>query len=67
VSPTETRTSETTPASLAGTSMVALSDSRVTTGSSTVSWSPGATWTSITGTSEKSPMSGRRISMLGSL
>ena len=51
VSPTLTRTSWTFPAAVAGTSMVALSDSRVTRGSSSATTSPGATCTSITGTS----------------
>src|SRR5688572_27646182 len=61
-SPTPTRSSETVPAVGAGTSMVALSDSSVTSGSSTATVSPGLTWTSITGTSLKSPMSGTGIS-----
>jgi hypothetical protein len=43
-------------------SMVALSDSRVTIGSSTATTSPGATCTSMTGTLLKSPMSGTLIS-----
>ena len=51
VSPTFTRTSCTGPDAVAGTSMVALSDSRVTSGSSSATTSPGATCTSITGTS----------------
>ena len=38
--------------------MVALSDSRVSSGSSAEMVSPGATWTSITGTFSYSPMSG---------
>src|SRR5664279_2499521 len=44
-------------------SIVALSDSRVSSGSSTATVSPGPTCTSITGMSWKSPMSGIRISM----
>jgi hypothetical protein len=51
VSPTLTRTSCTFPDAVAGTSMVALSDSRVTRGSSSATTSPAATCTSITGTS----------------
>ena len=51
VSPTLTRTSWTLPAAVAGTSMVALSDSRVTRGSSSATTSPVVTCTSITGTS----------------
>src|SRR5215218_9200159 len=51
VSPTSTRTSWTCPEAVDGTSMVALSDSRVTSGSSTATTSPGDTCTSITGTS----------------
>ena len=51
VSPTLTLTSWTFPAAVAGTSMVALSDSRVTRGSSSATTSPVATCTSITGTS----------------
>ena len=57
-SPSVTRSSETVPANGAGTSIVALSDSRVTSGSSALTAAPGATWISITGTSVKSPMSG---------
>jgi hypothetical protein len=57
------RTSATVPACGDGTSIVALSDSSVTSGSSTATTLPGETWTSITGTSSKSPMSGMRISM----
>src|SRR5829696_7056108 len=51
VSPTLTLTSCTFPAAVAGTSMVALSDSSVTRGSSSATTSPGDTCTSITGTS----------------
>src|SRR5688572_10630715 len=61
-SPTPTRSSETVPAVGAGTPMVALSDSRVTNGSSTATTSPELTWISITCTSLKSPMSGTGIS-----
>ena len=50
-SPTLTRTSATVPADGAGTSMVALSDSRVTSGSSALTRSPALTCTSMTGTS----------------
>ena len=45
-----------------GTSIVALSDSSVTSASSAFTVSPGLTKTSITGTSLKSPMSGTRTS-----
>ena len=55
---TVTRTSLTVPASGEGTSIVALSDSSVTSGCSTSTSSPGETWISMTGTSSKSPMSG---------
>ena len=48
----------------AGTSMVALSDSRVISGSSTLTLAPGATCTSMIGMSLKSPMSGTRISIV---
>ena len=51
------------PATGDGTSMVALSDSSVTSGSSAATTLPGLTCTSITGTSAKSPMSGMRISI----
>src|SRR6478736_6417419 len=57
-SPTLTRTSATEPAAGAGMSMVALSDSRVTSGSSALTWSPALTCTSMIGTAPKSPMSG---------
>jgi hypothetical protein len=53
----------TTPANGAGTSIVALSDSSVTSGSSSLTASPGATSTSMIGTSEKSPMSGTSTSL----
>ena len=55
---TLTRISWTLPANGDGTSMVALSDSSVTSGVSTPTSCPGSTRISITGTSEKSPMSG---------
>ncbi len=58
LSPTLTFTSRTVPAAGAGTSMVALSDSSVTRGSSAFTTAPGWTKTSMTGTSLKSPMSG---------
>ena len=57
-SPTLTSTSPTVPADGAGTSNVALSDSRVSNGSSALTLSPGATCTSMIGTALKSPMSG---------
>ena len=58
LSPTDTLRSCTTPANGDGTSIVALSDSSVTSGSSSATVSPAETSTSITGTSSKSPMSG---------
>ena len=58
VSPTATRTAMIVPASGAGMSMVALSDSSVISGSSAATVSPGAMCTSMTGTSAKSPISG---------
>src|SRR5208283_2514965 len=58
LSPILTLSSLTTPAAGAGTSMVALSDSSVTSESSAFTVSPGLTKTSMTGTSLKSPMSG---------
>ena len=51
LSPTLIFTSFTTPASGAGTSIVALSDSSVTSESSALTVSPGFTRTSMTGTS----------------
>src|SRR5215211_7092417 len=62
-SPTDTARRWTTPSAGEGTSMVALSDSRVMSGSSGATVSPAATWTSITGTPLKSPMSGTLTSM----
>ena len=50
-SPTETRTPSMTPPTGDGTSIVALSDSSVTSASSGLTMSPGFTNTSITGTS----------------
>ena len=64
LSPTLTLTAAIFPAAGDGTSIVALSDSSVTSGSSTLTTSPGLTWTSMTGTSLKSPMSGTLISIV---
>ena len=64
VSPTFTLTASTVPAAGAGTSMVALSDSSVISGSSAATVSPGLTWTSMTGTASKSPISGTLTSIL---
>ncbi len=58
LSPCLILSSFTTPADGAGTSIVALSDSSVTSGSSAFTVSPGLTKTSMIGTSLKSPMSG---------
>src|SRR5215831_6032108 len=58
LSPTLARSSFTVPALGAGTSIVALSDSSVTSGSSGLTASPALTSTSMIGTSLKSPMSG---------
>jgi hypothetical protein len=63
-SPTLTCTPRTVPAAGDGTSIVALSDSRVSSGSSALAIAPSWTWTSITGTSLKSPMSGTLTSMV---
>src|SRR5437763_13345381 len=52
----------TTPTAVEGTSMVALSDSSVTSGESMTTASPGFTSTSMTATSLKLPMSGTRTS-----
>ena len=57
-SPTLTRSCLDRARDGAGTSIVALSDSSVTSGSSAATSSPTATRISITGTSVKSPMSG---------
>src|SRR4051812_38524300 len=62
VSPTDTLSSPTVPAAGDGTSIVALSDSSVMSGSSSATVSPGDTMTSMIGTSAKSPMSGTRTS-----
>src|ERR1700674_1367713 len=62
--PSLTFTSLITPAEGEGTSMVAFSDSSVTSESSAFTVSPGLTRTSITGTSLKSPMSGTFTSIL---
>src|ERR1700687_3541108 len=64
LSPGLTFTSLITPAEGEGTSMVAFSDSSVTSESSAFTVSPGLTRTSITGTSLKSPMSGTLTSIL---
>src|SRR5205085_11581782 len=58
LSPIFSLSSFTTPAAGDGTSSVALSDSRVTSGSSGCTVSPGFTNTSTTGTFLKSPISG---------
>src|SRR5207249_11003882 len=63
LSPSLTFISFTTPAEGDGTSMVALSDSSVTSGSSAFTVSPGFTKTSMIGTSLKSPMSGTLTSI----
>ncbi len=47
--------------------MVALSDSRVTSGSSLWTTLPGATWISMTGTSAKSPRSGTPTSVTAAM
>src|SRR2546429_6827883 len=52
----------TTPTAVEGTSLVALSDSSVTSGESMTTASPGFTSTSMTATSLKLPMSGTRTS-----
>src|SRR5438105_2498087 len=64
LSPSLTFTSLITPADGEGTSMVAFSDSSVTSESSAFTVSPALTRTSITGTSLKSPMSGTLTSIL---
>ena len=58
LSPTLTRIFSTVPEDGAGTSMVALSDSSVSSGSSALIASPSLTRISMIGTSLKSPMSG---------
>src|SRR5574343_1297208 len=62
--PSWTRTSLTTPSTVEGTSIVALSDSSVAMASSILMLSPTFTYNSMTGTSEKSPMSGTLTSMI---
>jgi pyruvate/2-oxoglutarate dehydrogenase complex dihydrolipoamide acyltransferase (E2) component len=64
LSPSLTLSSRTVPAAGEGTSIVALSDSSVTSGSSALTTSPGLTRTSMTGTSLKSPMSGTLTSIV---
>jgi hypothetical protein len=59
-----TFTSATVPPAGAGMSMVALSDSSVSSGSSALIVAPAWTWTSMTGTSLKSPMSGTFTSIV---
>ncbi len=58
LSPSLTTTVLTIPAAGEGTSIEALSDSSVISGSSAFTRSPGFTWISMIGTSVKSPMSG---------
>src|SRR5262249_1794942 len=57
----------TVPSAGAGTSIVALSDSNVTSGSSRLTLSPGLTITSMIGTSTKSPMSGTLTSVIAAM
>src|SRR5215470_13833476 len=64
LSPTFAFTSLTVPAAGDGMSIVALSDSSVTSGSSGLTLSPGLTSTSMIGTSSKSPMSGTSTSWI---
>src|SRR5918994_6266563 len=63
-SPTLTVTSATMPAAGEGTSIDALSDSSVISGSSALMVAPGSTWTSMISTSLKSPMSGTLTSIV---
>ena len=65
LSPTLILTSFTTPAPGDGISIVALSDSSVTSDCSFVTASPGLTRISMTSTFLKSPMSGTFTSVLG--
>src|SRR5271166_4211230 len=58
LSPTLTSTFSTVPPEGAGTSIVALSDSSDTSGSSALTGSPSFTWISTIGTFLKSPISG---------
>ena len=67
LSPTPTLMSLMVPAKGAGTSMVALSDSRVISESSFSTVSPALTRTSMTSTSSKSPMSGTLISLVSAM
>ena len=64
LSPTLTLSAATFPAAGDGTSIVALSDSSVTSESSALTESPALTSTSITGMSLKSPMSGTLTSIV---
>ena len=64
LSPTLTFNSLTVPSTGDGTSIVALSDSSVTSDASFATGSPGFTSTSMTGTSLKSPMSGTLTSIV---
>ena len=64
LSPSFSFISFTTPAAGDGTSIVALSDSSVTSESSAFTVSPGFTKTSMTGMSLKSPMSGTLTSIV---
>ena len=61
--PNWTKTSFTTPSTVQGTSIVALSDSSVAIASSTLMLSPTLTNRSMTGTSAKSPISGTLTSI----
>ena len=63
-SPILTKISLTVPADGEGTSIDALSDSRVINGSSSLTMSPGFTEISMIGTSLKSPISGTFTSMM---
>src|SRR6476620_3811483 len=63
-SPIFTKTSLTVPADGEGTSIEALSDSKVINGSSSLTISPGFTEISMMGTSLKSPISGTFTSMM---
>src|SRR5208337_427020 len=65
LSPTLTRTFSTVPLDGAGTSIVALSDSSDTSGSSVLTGSPSFTWISTIGTFLKSPISGTVTSVAG--
>ena len=67
LSPILTRTWPILPAKGEGTSMVALSLSSVTSGSSAFTASPGFTLISMTGTFLKSPMSGTVTVVIGML